>query len=970
MGIASLPVLGTWITQQIVFDGVVNGLVTGLVAMGIVLIYRSTRVINFAVGNMGIIAASMMALLVVNYGWPFWLALAFSLLLGVLFAAAAELTVIRRLFRSPRVIVLVATVGIAQLAQLVISLLPEIEVSGNTYPVVAGSIWEDVWFTEIRVRGPQLTILIAVPLLALLLGWLMNRTTFGKSVTASASNPNLSRLSAINPKTVSTFVWVMAGLLASASMIMLSGSTGQIAGLADLGSQTLGRAMVAAVLAAMVSFPRAILAGMAIGILDALLRFNFYLEIGLLDFVIFLGALVAVYFQSRSQRETGVFSFTPKVRPIPERLRQVWWLRHLSPIALGALLALGIVLVQLPGISNLPSRQLLYATVLCFAVCGLSVTIITGWSGQLSLAQMAFAGMGALFAAGLRRGLAMDFTVGTGFLPGDALSYDFFDVEFEAGGIPFMAAIPLAALFSALVAAAIGVGSLRVRGLYLAVTTFVFALAAQQYLYRRPFFTGGSSTSVSFHRGELFGLDLKSQKAYYYVCLAFLLIVVIIVSRLRRSGVGRSIIAVRDNADSAAGYTVGPVRSKMSSFALAGGIAGLGGALLAGLVQNVPLSERFFQVENSLEIIGMVVIGGLGSSVGAVLGAIWVYGLPNLFTNSQTVVLFSSSVGLLLVIMYFPGGLVQIGYSARNALIAAAERRLGPDPGGKSIRSSPSSLSRPRDPRPATDPMLAGRNISVRFGGVEAVSEATILVHPDEVVGLIGTNGAGKSTFMNAVGGYVPSTGRVELLGADISRFAAPRRARAGLGRTFQTAALFPELTVRETVQVALEARGRTPILSTALHLPHSFALERRRWAEADELIDFLGLGRYGDSYISDLSTGTRRIVEITGLLALGARVLCLDEPTAGVAQRETEAFGPLIVNIRQELGAAMLIIEHDMPLIMSISDRVYCLEAGKVIAEGTPSEVRNDPLVIASYLGTDERAIAISDSLTRSRDQ
>ena len=190
--------------------------------------------------------------------------------------------------------------------------------------------------------------------------------------------------------------------------------------------------------------------------------------------------------------------------------------------------------------------------------------------------------------------------------------------------------------------------------------------------------------------------------------------------------------------------------------------------------------------------------------------------------------------------------------------------------------------------------MLVGRDISVRFGGVEAVSEATVLVHPDEIVGLIGTNGAGKSTFMNAVGGYVSSSGRVELLGRDITRMSAPQRARAGLGRTFQTAALFPELTVRETVQVALEARGRTPLLSTALHLPHHLrpgapsALRGRRAHRPS-----WGWGRYADSYISDLSTGTRRIVEITG--ALGPRrpgAVPRRAPPPGWAQRETEAFG------------------------------------------------------------------------------
>ena len=232
----------------------------------------------------------------------------------------------------------------------------------------------------------------------------------------------------------------------------------------------------------------------------------------------------------------------------------------------------------------------------------------------------------------------------------------------------------------------------------------------------------------------------------------------------------------------------------------------------------------------------------------------------------------------------------------------------------------------------------------------------------DEILGLIGTNGAGKSTLMNAIGGYVPSSGTVELLGQDISALAPHDRAGLGLGRTFQTATLFPELSVRESVQVALEARNASSFVRSALFLDGRG--ERHKRSMADDIIDFLGLGRYADSFISDLSTGTRRIVEFVGLLAADASVLCLDEPTAGVAQREAEAFGPLIVEIREELGASMLIIEHDMPLIMSISDRDYCLESGSVIAEGEPDNVRRDPLVVASYLGTDERAIERSDTI------
>jgi ABC-type branched-subunit amino acid transport system ATPase component len=141
-----------------------------------------------------------------------------------------------------------------------------------------------------------------------------------------------------------------------------------------------------------------------------------------------------------------------------------------------------------------------------------------------------------------------------------------------------------------------------------------------------------------------------------------------------------------------------------------------------------------------------------------------------------------------------------------------------------------------------------------------------------------------------------------------------------------------------------------------------SFAQERKKRREADEIIDYLGLGRYADTLMAELSTGTRRIVELASLIALDSKLLLLDEPTAGVAQKETEAFGPLIRSIQQDLGSSILIIEHDMPMVMSISDRIYCLEAGAVIAEGTPLEVRNNPAVIASYLGTDERAINRSE--------
>jgi ABC-type branched-subunit amino acid transport system ATPase component len=186
------------------------------------------------------------------------------------------------------------------------------------------------------------------------------------------------------------------------------------------------------------------------------------------------------------------------------------------------------------------------------------------------------------------------------------------------------------------------------------------------------------------------------------------------------------------------------------------------------------------------------------------------------------------------------------------------------------------------------------------------------------------------------------------------------------MGRVFQDARLFGDLTLRETVRVALEAHSRSEFVPSLLSLPPARRAERAKAADADAYIEFLGLGRYADSFMSDLSTGTRRIVEMACLMAQGAQLLLLDEPTAGVAQRETEAFGPLIKRIQSELGATIVIVEHDIPLIMSISDRVYCLAAGACIAEGEPDTVRNDPAVVAAYLGTDERAIARSGVAAR----
>ncbi len=281
---------------------------------------------------------------------------------------------------------------------------------------------------------------------------------------------------------------------------------------------------------------------------------------------------------------------------------------------------------------------------------------------------------------------------------------------------------------------------------------------------------------------------------------------------------------------------------KLQSFALAGGLAGLGGALLAGAFANIAFTENFFLVNDSLNLVAMVVIGGMGSVSGAVIGAIFVIGIPAIAPNNQLVGLLSSSLGLLVVLLYFPRGLNQITYGVRDAILSWADRRVGRRR-RRSVRPTrPPCGSERRSWSRLLDPTLAVADLSVHFGGIAAVDKATLSVGSGEIVGLIGANGAGKSTLMNAIGGFVRSTGSVSLLGEEVAGQSPGYRASLGLGRTFQAATLFPELTVNETLLVALEAKGRATMLSTALGLPRARRHSRAALSEVSELVGFLGL--------------------------------------------------------------------------------------------------------------------------------
>ena len=292
----------------------------------------------------------------------------------------------------------------------------------------------------------------------------------------------------------------------------------------------------------------------------------------------------------------------------------------------------------------------------------------------------------------------------------------------------------------------------------------------------------------------------------------------------------------------------------------------------------------------------------------------------------------------------------------RSVFISGASEKTSGN-GAKSSKKAPAKRKAPATNAPV---VLQTIDVSKTFGGIRAVDEVNIELRRGEILGLIGPNGSGKTTLMDCISGFLEiDGGRILVNDDDVSDKTPHARALAGLGRSFQEAKLYPSLTVEETITVALERHMKSKdIVAAAMHLPATYESELQAKSRVDELVEIMGLSAFREKLTGELSTGTRRIVDIACILAQDPEIVLLDEPSGGVAQRETEALGPLLLRVQEFTGCSILIIEHDMPLLTSICDTMVALETGSVIAVGTPKEVLDHPRVIESYLGTDEAAI------------
>jgi ABC-type branched-subunit amino acid transport system permease subunit len=621
---------------DIVLLGLVIGMANALLAAGIVLVYMSNRTLNLAHGELGAFGVAMMLALSNRAHLNYWLALAGSLAAAGALGAVIERGVLRRLFRSPRLIVLIATIGVAQLVIVARLILPK-PGTANGHRILAGGAnlfpvpihFKPVVFGRVVLLPQHFMVLFAGPVLALALFAFLRWSAYGVALRAAAENSQRARLLGIPVRRVSTMAWVLAALLSAAGGILLAPVIG-FSSTEAVGLPLLMRGLAAATITGMDSVGAAFGAGLALGVIDQLVFF-WTGRSGLTDVVLLVVIVVALLwrrsaFKRTSDAEESSWDAIEPVRSLPPEIAtHPRW----RATVLASRIALALAVVAVPLLLTSASTFFM-ASVALVAVVVVSATVLTGWAGQLSIGQWAMAGVGGVL--------------------GSKLAADMH--------VPFWAAFVLAALLGGVFALVLGIPALRLEGMTLAVVTLAFAVASASWLFEQPWFR---PRTVPVHPGYL------TTRGLYVASIALLLLTVVVTKVIERSRLGRSIVAVRDNAAQASSFGISVVRTKLTAFAISGMLAAAAGYLWVVGIGSA--RGAIFPPIRSLSVLAAAVIGGMGSVFGAVVGAAYMWGVPYFLGHvSPYAGLLSSGLGLLALVLFLPGGLVRPLVGARDLL--------------------------------------------------------------------------------------------------------------------------------------------------------------------------------------------------------------------------------------------------------------------------------------------------------------
>ena len=612
---------------------------------------------------------------------------------------------------------------------------------------------------------------------------------------------------------------------------------------------------------------------------------------------------------------------TPGPRPLltPRRSNIV--------LVLAAAILLPILTAHAMPLVFTPTDSLILAEAASLAIAAISLNLLTGYAGQISLGHAALLGVGA-FASGLVTSKL---------------------------GLPMWLGLPAAAVVAGAVALLIGFPALRLRGLYLAMVTIAFGFAMYDSILRQDLFTGGSA-GVELPRRIWRDNQFSDQSVMLAVALVVLLAVWLLDANVTRSRFGRALRAIRENEAVAQAFGIDVARHKLLAFVISGALAGLGGALWGHAVGFV--NSESFPFDLSLALIIMVVVGGLGSRAGAVIAAFAFSLFPTLLHNIPWLAGADGMVGaffLMYTVARHPGGFAEIFSEAQEK--RRARRNPSATPADDDIVVIPAlprmGNAAAERATPAPGPVLEVTDVTVRFGGLVAVNAASLVVPRGKIVGLIGPNGAGKTTLFNTISGLIrPTEGTITLLGENVSQLPAYQRAARGLARTFQNVGLARDQSVLENLLLAQHLAAGYGSVRALAFTPRVADAEDQMVARAREALAVLGFEGRENVPVKRLSGGQQRILEMGCALLTDPELLMLDEPSAGMAPGAVENLAGRLNDLRDNLGRTVLLIEHNLPLVLDVCDFIYVLDFGQVLASGTPDEIVANQQVIGAYLG------------------
>ena len=600
-------------------------------------------------------------------------------------------------------------------------------------------------------------------------------------------------------------------------------------------------------------------------------------------------------------------------------------------LAIAALLAAALLVLPLV----LPGKYVLQLVNLGLIslVVVVGLNFITGYCGQINFAQAAFWGIGAYVTAIL-----------------------------TLKGLSFWLALPLAAVATGLCSLLLGIPTLRLRAYYLAMATIAFGEIVQLILVHWEPVTGGTSGLRNVPGVSIGGHVLVGHVEHYYFLLAWCALALWLSLRLRASRLGRAMIALRDSEIAAEVMGIDTVRMKILALALSSMYAGVAGSLYVSYVNYV--SPDLFSNAQAVLFFVMLVVGGVGSAIGAVLGTIVLTALPEALRFLKEWYLVLYGVGVILMITFVPEGLASLPRRLRPAVSGA------PLPGVEPVARAqlqPTSSATPQVAVPARTLDEAGAGIVLtvagvtqRFGGLVALDGLSLEIGRGTVHAVIGPNGSGKTTFLNVLSGaYAAQAGSVLLDGTELIGRRPNAIAQAGLSRTFQNIRVYNSLSVLENVMVGAACHMSGGLAGILTGTPRQRQQERDLRGAASEALDFVGLTGFDQRPAGSLAYAQQRLLEIARAVATNPKLLLLDEPAAGMNPQETSRLMAIIRALRKR-GITVIFVEHNVRLVMEVSDRITVFDFGKKIAEGTSKEIQSDPLVIEAYLGRPKKLLTV----------